>query len=169
VKSTSRLKLGKSHPAALITLVLAALVNTGNAQEIAVQNESGATVKFTSAEIASLPHQELSVNDHGKTARYDGAPVRLLLERAGVTFGESLRGKRLASCLLAEGQDGYRVVFALPELDPEFTDGVVLLADKVDGHPLGIKEGPFRIVVSGEKRMARWVRQVTLLKVVQVQ
>jgi hypothetical protein len=61
------------------------------------------------------------------------------------------------------------VVLALPELDPEFTDRVVLLADKVDGHPLASKDGPFRIVIPGEKRMARWVRQVTLLKVVQVQ
>jgi hypothetical protein len=60
------------------------------------------------------------------------------------------------------------VVFALPELDPGFTDRVILLADKGDGHPLDGKEGPFRIIVPGEKRMARWVRQVTILRVLQV-
>jgi hypothetical protein len=86
-----------------------------------------------------------------------------------VTFGDSLRGKRLSSYLLVEAADGYRVVIALPELDPGFTDRVILLADNADGHPLDSKEGPFRIVIPGEKRMARWVRQVIALKVVQVQ
>jgi len=68
-----------------------------------------------------------------------------------------------------DAADGYKVVIALPELDPEFTDRVILLADKANGHPLDTKDGPFRIVVPGEKRMARWVRQVTTLKVVPVQ
>jgi hypothetical protein len=63
----------------------------------------------------------------------------------------------------------YRVVFALAELDPGYTDRVILLADRADGQPLDSKTGPFRIVVPGEKRMARWVRQVIVLKVVQVQ
>ena len=49
------------------------------------------------------------------------------------------------------------------DLDPDFTDRVILLADRRDGHPLSSKEGPFRIVVPGEKRHARWVREVTAL------
>jgi len=91
------------------------------------------------------------------------------LEKAGIVFGESLRGKRLASCLLVEAADQYRVVIALPELDPGFTDKQILLAFAKDGQPLGDKEGPYRIVIPDEKRMARWVRQVTTLKVVDVQ
>ena len=154
---------------ALFVLICAAVVSPLNAQEIAVQNESGATIKMTAADLAALPHQQVSVEDHGKTVRFEGVPVRLVLEKAGVTFGDTLRGKRLASCLLVEAADGYRVVIALPELDPGFTDRVILLADKADGHPLDSKEGPFRVVVPGEKRMARWVRQVTTLKVVPVQ
>ncbi len=57
--------------------------------------------------------------------------------------------------------DGYRAVFALPELDPAYTDKIILLADKRDGKPMDAKEGPLRIVVPDEKRHARWVRQVT--------
>jgi hypothetical protein len=138
-------------------------------QEITVQNEAGATVKITAAEITSMPHQGISVQDHGKTVHFEGVPLRLVLEKAGVTFGETMRGKRLAACLLVEAADGYKVLIALPELDPGFTDRVILLADKADGHPLDSKEGPFRVVVPGEQRAARWVRQVTALKVVQVQ
>jgi len=95
--------------------------------------------------------------------------LRLALEKAGVTFDNSMHNKRLTSYLEADAADGYRVIFALPELDPGFTDRTILLADRADGHPLDNKEGPLRIVVPGEKRMARWVRQVTALKVVQVQ
>ena len=68
-----------------------------------------------------------------------------------------------------EAADGYRAVIALPELDPAFTDKQTLLAFLRDGKPLGEKEGPYRIVIPDEKRMARWVRQVTTLKIVDVQ
>ena len=165
---TSRPTYWKGRPAVLSLLAWAA-IGSVRAQQIAVQNESAAPVKVTAAEITALPHQEIAVDDHGKTVRFEGVPLRLVLEKGGVTLGDSLRGKRLSSCLLVEAADGYRVVIALPELDPGFTDRVILLADQVDGHPLDSKEGPFRIIVPGEKRMARWVRQVTTLRVVQVQ
>ena len=58
--------------------------------------------------------------------------------------------------VLVEASDGYRAAFSLAELDPEMTDRVVLLADTKDGQPLSPREGPFRIIVPGEKRPARW-------------
>ena len=66
----------------------------------------------------------------------------------------------MALYLLVEAADGYRVVFALPELDPAFTERMVLLADHRDGQPLTTTEGPLRLVVPDDKRHARWVRQV---------
>ena len=74
---------------------------------------------------------------------------------------------QLSKFLLVEAADGYRVVFALPELDPAFRDVVVLVADRRDGQPLSTGEGPLRLVVPHEKRWARWVRQVNALKVLQ--
>ncbi|HST09994.1 MAG TPA: hypothetical protein VLL05_06440 [Terriglobales bacterium] len=68
-----------------------------------------------------------------------------------------------------EASDGYRVVIALPELDPAFDDKEVLLAFVRNGKALDDKEGPYRLVIPSEKRMARWVRQVTSLKIVDVQ
>jgi hypothetical protein len=164
-----RRKSCKASSAALVVLAWSTLAGAGNAQQIVVQNGSGAPVKPTANEIAALPHQEISVHNHGRTVKFEGVALRLVLEEAGVALGSSLRGKRLSSCLLVEAADGYRVVFALPELDPGFTDRVVLLADRADGHPLGSKEGPFRIIVPSDKIMARWVREVTILKIAQVQ
>ena len=96
----------KVRPAVLILLTWAAILSDGNAREIAVQNESSAPVKVTAAEITAMPRQSVSLNDHGKAATFEGVPLRLVLEKAGVTFGESLHGKRLSSCLLVEAADG---------------------------------------------------------------
>ena len=37
-----------------------------------------------------------------------------------------------------------------------------------DGKALDARGGPFRVVVPGDKRPARWIRQVTTLKIVPV-
>lgn len=43
--------------------------------------------------------------------------------------------------LVVDAADGYRAVFALPELDRAFTDRIILLADRREGKPLAEKEG----------------------------
>jgi DMSO/TMAO reductase YedYZ molybdopterin-dependent catalytic subunit len=123
-------------------------------------------LELTTPELARLPRQTVRGRDHeGKEAEFAGVPLVELLKAAGVKFGQDLRGPALASYLVVEAADGYRAVFALPELDPAFTDRVILLADRRDGKTLGEREGPLRIIVPGEKRHARWVRQVIALKV----
>ena len=67
--------------------------------------------------------------------------------------------------VVVEAADGYRAAFALAELDPAFIDRVILLADHRDGKSLAAKDGPLQIIVPGEKKHARWVKQVIRLKV----
>jgi hypothetical protein len=74
----------------------------------------------------------------------------------------------MTEVLLVEAADGYRVAFALAEVDPAFSERDIILADKRDGKPLDAKEGPLRIVAPGDKRPARWVRQVTALRLIAV-
>ena len=74
--------------------------------------------------------------------------------------GPQLRGAALASSVIVTGADGYRVSFGLAEFDPDFTDRVAILADKRDGEALPANAAPFQLILSGEKRPARWVRQV---------
>jgi len=137
-------------------------------QELTVQTDSGKRV-LSRAEVEALPRVKVTASEHANAVNFEGASLESLLEKAGIAFGESMKGKRLSNCLLVEAADGYRVVIALPELDPAFTDKQIVLAFLRDGKPLGDKEGPYRIVIPGEKRMARWVRQVTTLKIVEVQ
>ena len=90
-----------------------------------------------------------------------------VLKAAGLRLDSGEAGFRemVAITVLVDGTDGYRAVFALPELAPDFANRVILLADTKDGQPLPPREGPFRVVVPGEKRPARWVRQVVAVTV----
>jgi DMSO/TMAO reductase YedYZ molybdopterin-dependent catalytic subunit len=133
---------------------------------LTVSGEVAQPLKLGAADLAKLPHRSIKARDHeGKEAEFEGVALTELLKMAGMKLGEQLRGKELALFLVVEAADGYRAVFALPELDPAFTDRVILLADKRDGRALAEKEGPLRIVVADEKRQGRWVRQVITLKI----
>jgi DMSO/TMAO reductase YedYZ molybdopterin-dependent catalytic subunit len=123
---------------------------------------------LTSADLKSLPRQTIKVvNSHNqKTETYEGVPLEALLQKAGVPHGEALRGRLMTSYVLAEADDGYRVVFSLAELDSGIVDSEILVADALDGAPLGENEGPFKLVAPHEKRPARWVRMLKSLTVV---
>jgi DMSO/TMAO reductase YedYZ molybdopterin-dependent catalytic subunit len=117
--------------------------------------------------LEKLPRAESHVKDRdGKDVVFAGTPLADILRAAGVKFDAAMPSRSaVASYVLVEAQDGYRAVFALAEADPSQTDRVILLADSKDGAPLSPAEGPWRIVVPGEKRPARWVRQVTAISV----
>lgn len=121
---------------------------------------------FGPADLASLPRRTVSVKDKDEAeVKYEGVIVRELLSKAGMKFGQSLRGPRLRDYLLAEGSEGYAVIFALPELSDEFSDNIVLIADRVNGEPISGRDGPLRIVATHDKKHARWVRNVTSLTI----
>ncbi len=132
-------------------------------QTLNVSGEVAHPVKLTAADFAKLPRQTVRVKEHGVDTNFEGVPLVEILKLAGLEFGENLRGKRLETYLLVEAADNYRAVFALPELDPAFSDQVILLADRRDGKPLSKTEGNWRIIVPNEKRPARSVRQVVNL------
>jgi DMSO/TMAO reductase YedYZ molybdopterin-dependent catalytic subunit len=85
-----------------------------------------------------------------------------------VPQGEDLKGHLLASYLIFEAEDGYRVVFSIAELDSGIIDSGVIVADTLDGAPLAAKQGPLRVVAPHEKRAARWVRMLKSITVVRV-
>jgi DMSO/TMAO reductase YedYZ molybdopterin-dependent catalytic subunit len=142
------------------------------------QTTAGATLKIggdvsqplvvSADDLKQMPRKTLSVlNPHDKKNEvYEGVLVEELLKRAGVPQGEKLRGAALATYLIFEADDGYRVVFSIAELDSGITDSEVIVADTVDGRALPAKIGPFRLVAPKEKRPARWVRMLKSITVV---
>jgi DMSO/TMAO reductase YedYZ molybdopterin-dependent catalytic subunit len=147
---------------ACLMLGVAVLAQTG---ALKIGGAVSKPLTLAASEIAALPHQTITTEERGSMVRYEGVPLIELLKRAGVPSGEALRGPELAKYVVVSAADGYRSVFALAELDAAFTDRVVLLADKRDGAPLPATAAPYQIVVPGEKRPARWVRQVTEIDV----
>jgi hypothetical protein len=120
--------------------------------------------EWTSAKLAALPHKTITVyNEHAKANQtYSGVDLIDLLKPLGVP--EKPRGKEFRLYLVAEGSDGYQVVYSLGEITPDVHDATVIVADTLDGKAL-TDNGPLQLVATGEKRPARWVRNLVAIRV----
>jgi DMSO/TMAO reductase YedYZ molybdopterin-dependent catalytic subunit len=134
--------------------------------KILVAGKAAAT--FTESDLTNLPRSSITAGAHDdeKPSRWDGVALAELLRRAGAPTDKQLRGREMAKFVRVTAADGYQIVFSLTELDAAFGDRSVLLVDRQDGHPLSQKDGPLRLVVAGDKRPARWVREVETIEVV---
>jgi DMSO/TMAO reductase YedYZ molybdopterin-dependent catalytic subunit len=99
-----------------------------------------------------------------RAVTYEGVPLAAILKAVGVRT-DSLHGPALATRIVAESSDGYKVVLALADLDPSLGGKRVLLADRMDGRPLPVNEAPWRLVIAGEERPSRSARQVLRIRV----
>jgi len=124
--------------------------------------------EWTLAALAALPHTTLTLfNEHAKANQtYSGVPLIELLKPLGVP--EKPHGKEFRLYLVSEGADGYQVVYSVAEVTPDVHDGTVLVADTQDGKPI-VEDGALKIVATGEKRPARWVRNLAAIRVMQAQ
>ena len=122
---------------------------------------------LTPADLKAMPRAKVTAKGHdGTTHEYEGVTLASLLAKAGAPQTGDLRGKSMALCVVAEGSDGYRAAFSLAELDSDFAAESVLVAETSDGKDLGPDQGPLRLVVPGDKRQGRWVRQLKSLSIV---
>lgn len=121
---------------------------------------------LTLSDLAAMPRTKLQARTHdNQDHTFEGVLLSEIFKRAGMPSGEALRGNLLTRYLVMSAHDGYRVVFSLPELDPAFSDGRALVADRMDGAPLSLQQGPLRLVVPAEKREARWIRMLEKIEV----
>jgi hypothetical protein len=119
---------------------------------------------WTVATLATLPHVSVTVyNEHTKANEtYAGVPLIALL--APLSVSEHPRGKDLRLYVVAEGSDLYEVVYSSGEITPEVSSSTVIVADTENGKPL-TDDGPLKMIATGEKRPARWVRSLVAVKV----
>ncbi|GAB3762660.1 molybdopterin-dependent oxidoreductase [Spirosoma pomorum] len=136
------------------------------AQTITISGEVTKPLTLQVVDLKAIPHTNVTAKDRdGKEHTYAGIPLVDLLRQAGTSVGGELRGKDLAKYVVVKAADNYEVVFALPELDPEFATRTIILADSVDGAALASGTGPYRVVVPGEKKPARWIREVKSIEI----
>jgi hypothetical protein len=125
-----------------------------------------APVTLTAADFKAKAHSTITVhNAHSnEDENYSGVPLSALFAELGAPLGKDLRGAALATYLVATGSDGYRALFALAEIDPSIHPADIVVADSLNGKPLDPQTGPFRLVVTEDKRPARWVRNLVSIE-----
>lgn len=105
----------------------------------------------------TVPYKEKD----GKILQYSGVPLMDILTLSGVAMGKELRGPNLSKYMLVKCTDGYKVIFSLAELDSSFIDRRPVLVYEYEGKPLPAAQGPFRLIIPGEKLPARSCRMVS--------
>lgn len=150
----------------ILLLSLAVTTLAQNAQTLSVTGDVATPLTLTRQDLSAYKSMTIQVEDRdNKIHEFKGVALFDILAKAGVPTGGKLRGENLAKYLLIGADDGYEVVYSIPEIDPEFTDRVVLLAMEKDGKPLSSGEGTFRLIAPNDKKQARWVRGVRTIKV----
>ncbi|MBE9463433.1 molybdopterin-dependent oxidoreductase [Dyadobacter subterraneus] len=148
-------------------LLISVTVFSQNANTVSISGEVTTALNLTTQDLAAYKQISHKVKDRdGKEHEFKGVALIEVFEKAGITTGGKLRGENLAKYVLIKAADGYEVIYSLPEIDPEFTDQVIMLATEKDGQPLPNGEGPFRIITPNDKKQARWIREVRSIKIV---
>lgn len=133
---------------------------------LTIEGEVKTKLVLTPADVDQLPKTMIITKDRAeKQHSYSGVELGLVLQKAGATLGDELRGENLVQYLMVEASDGYQVLFSLAEVDPAFTSRKIILANRKDGSLLPPDEGPFQIIIEGEKSRPRNARQVISIKV----
>jgi DMSO/TMAO reductase YedYZ molybdopterin-dependent catalytic subunit len=132
---------------------------------VTVTSPSHAPLKLTAGDLARLPMVKVDVaflTEHGeRRASFEGPLLWTVLEKAGAV--EARPRQQASQTVVVVGRDGYRAVLALAEIAPEFEGKQVILADRMNGQPLG--EGHLRVVVPLDRRGGRSVRDVARIEV----
>ena len=116
-----------------------------------------------------MPRTTITVKQpDGRGVTHEGVLVAELLKRVGAPLGKALRGDAMATYVVASATDGYRVVFSLAELDPEFSGSEIMIVDRTNGQPLLADQGPIRLVVPKDLPGARSMRMLERIEVVRL-
>lgn len=135
---------------------------------VTIQVSGKPALVLTEGDLGKMTRHTVTTKEHGAEASYEGVLLHDVLERAGAPFGSQLHGKALSSYVLATARDGYAVVYTLTEMDPDFTDSQIIVADQQNGKSLTDQQGPLRIVVPHDKKPARSLRMLQRIEIVQL-
>jgi hypothetical protein len=132
---------------------------------LAVQGIGDTSATLSVSDLSKLPQQTVKVTDHGTPVTFQGVLLSDVVSKVSGPTGETFNKTVASYYLIAEAHDGYKAVFTWAEIDPTFTDRRVYVVTKREGNPLTAKDGPYELIVPGERRFSRWVRQLKLLRV----
>jgi len=149
---------------ALCLAFLAARAFAGDSgSEIALLIEAGGQQHMiTSGALDALPRVTVQVSFHGDDPQdIPALALSSVLALAGVK-AEELHNNELGRVVLVEASDGYTVACGIAELDPNISGRQVLISSRET-----LKGRSWRILVPGDGRGARWVRDLRRIRVIE--
>jgi hypothetical protein len=139
-----------------------------HAAVLSIVGAGPAPLTLTVDDLAKMPRATATLTSDGATDTYEGVLLYDILVKAGWQFGHGMVGKHAPSCLVTTGKDGFQAVFALAEIDPQFSGVKVLIADKENGLPLPDRYKPFRVISPQDKMRARSIYSLVKVEVVKL-
>jgi len=132
-----------------------------------VQGINGTSANFSAADLARLPQQTVKTTDHGTPVTFQGVLLTDVLAKVDLRTGGEFHSTAASYSLTVEGQGRLAGRVRMGRTGFEtFMEKAVYVVTIRDGKPLSDKDRPFELVwTPGEKRNARWVRQLTALKI----
>src|SRR5258708_2239009 len=95
-----------------LLLCAGALAAQESASSLEVTGAVKEPLELTADDLAKMPRAAVKSTNNGMETTYEGVWLHQVLKRAGVPQGSELRGKALASYVLASASDGYQVLFS---------------------------------------------------------
>jgi DMSO/TMAO reductase YedYZ molybdopterin-dependent catalytic subunit len=142
------------HLVAILLTATTLFASVPQPPHITVDGDIDNPIELTASDLQSMPRIKVPSHDRDGDATFEGVRLSDIVKRAKPRLGE----KPMRGTLLVKGADGYQVVFSLVEIDPDFNDNTIILADQRNGKPLPDPQGPFQIIAPNDKIHARWVR-----------
>ncbi len=147
-------------------LIISLIITSAPAPNLKVVVD-GKSFDVSKAQIEKLPTHDVELKEHDGTISHCTGPLVVdLLATVGIATGDHVRGKELATYVLAKASDGYEVVYGLAELEPSISGRNTILAYLSNGKSLIPSQGPLRVVIEGIKMQAPEIRMVIELDVV---
>jgi hypothetical protein len=173
VESSTRLRLLLAALAAVILLPGCAQVTTPAAPKndgsLTLQLGARPPLRVDADTLRAHAPEKLAVDwqreGNVEKATFTGVRLTSLLALLNVPSGRDLRGDWLSAVVTAVGADGYQVSFGIADLEPSSSGRRAVVAWERDGQPLASGEAPLRLVIGGDQRPSRSVRQLVALRV----
>ena len=139
---------------------------------ILAQSPGPVTVEILPLDRAAMKEMEpaeVRVPEGDKTVTYGGVPLAAILAKQAKDT-KSMAGLRALSdaVLLVRGSDGYQVAVSAVAVAMDTKGERFLMATTRDGKPLDEGFGPIRLIVPGDPKHARWVRNVAAVRLVRL-
>lgn len=169
----------RQHPwhlwtlAAAATVLVAACGGGGDNTVLGVAGAIDRSANYSVADLQARPAVTQTVSFSSgigaQTHIYTGTNTWTLLDSLGIQTDAARKNDLVGRYVLATAKDGYKVVFSLAELHPDFGNKQSLLAyAETQGGAstlLGATDGPVRITAPGDIKGGRYVSGVMRLDV----